>query len=173
MALRDGVWGKWLVVRPSMRRNIAEPWGLYSGAQKQPWTGVGEEGCSRLLLVALLGLLRSLALRKDGKEKGKLVGREEVQEMDPGGNSSSVPHQERSLYQRGRWTGNWDWSHGKWQGFQEGEWSLAGVAGRQQSQGMGGSYWLGDKESWWDQPSRGGGGEARLSGLKKWISCED
>lgn len=63
-----------------------------------------EGGCSRLLLAALLGLLRSQAqaLRKDEKEKGKLVGREEVHEMDPGENSSSVPHQERSIYQRGR-----------------------------------------------------------------------
>lgn len=163
-----------------MKRNPAEPgteWhrGPYSGAQKQPWTGGRERGCSRLLLAALLGLLRSQALRKDEKEKGKLVGREEVQEMGPGENSSSVPQQERSLYRRGRWTGNWDSPCGKRRVFQEGEWSLAGVVERQQGQGLEGSYWLGDKErvgeisaQQWRREE-----EARLSRLKKWISCED
>lgn len=86
-----------------MRRNTDEPGtgDCIQGLRSSPGPGFGR-GCSRLLLAALLGLLRPQALRKDGKEKGKLVRREEVHEMDSGENSSSVPHQERSLYQRGR-----------------------------------------------------------------------
>lgn len=74
--------------------------GLYLGAQKQPRTGrVGEE-VSQIAPDGPPRSPRSRALRKAEKENNKCVGREEVQEVGPGGHSSSVSYQERGLHQK-------------------------------------------------------------------------